>query len=54
MSIRKSDPTIGEFVEIGSFDAGVVFQESNPVVQIVDGDEKNIWPFAGWTSAEEQ
>ena len=43
MSVRKQDTLCRQMINVGRSSLGVFRQAAHPIVQIIDGDEQDIW-----------
>jgi len=47
MRICENHPIGGQLIHVGRFGLRVALQHASPVIEIIDGDEQNIW-LSAW------
>ena len=47
MGIGKNHPLGSQFIHVGGPGLGIALQHTGPVIQIIDGDEKDVGPLRG-------
>ena len=47
MGVSEEDSPVGQSINVGRPGIGMPPQTANPVIEVIDGDEEDIW-FPGW------